>query len=394
MSKSNRHSPWLAIEKFRSRRQFLQRALIVSGAALGATGWSRPAWSELGSSDEFPEKLVITGQPKHRGLTYGRAFGAKIKEFLQREILTAFVGKPTTRDEMLRYSAACAKVIRTHCPIIFEELEGMADGSGVELDELVLMTLHEELYHRGVLPPVPHCTAVAVGPPVTGRATFVGQTWDWMQSVYGLSSVCEWRRDEGPSLLAYGFPGLWVGAGMNSAGIALCWTSADLGKPNQQVRVGLPSYIFLAHLLYQESLDAVIREAKKDQHAGWFTFVMADGDGRLLNVEGSPRGIAVEEAKGKLVRIGFGTREMSGTPLGQPIPQHARCQKMLDHLNGEKGLITREQMQNFFADPGCGISVGKPTIDMMVYDCSAKQAWLSRGPSYRTFWKRFEFGES
>lgn len=180
-----------------------------------------------------------------------------------------------------------------------------------------------------------------------------------------MSSVCEWQRDEGPSLLAHGFPGLWVGAGMNSAGLALCWTSADLGKPNQQVRVGLPSYVFLAHLLYQENLDTVIREAKKDKHAGWFTFVMADGDGRLLNVEGSPRGIAVEEAKGKLVRIGFGTREMSGAPSGQPIPQHPRCQKTLDHLNGAKGPITREQMQNFFADPGCGISVGKPTIDMI-----------------------------
>ena len=41
----------------------------------------------------------------------------------------------------------------------------MAEGSGLRPEEIVLITLHEELYHRGVLPKVPHCTAVSVGPP-------------------------------------------------------------------------------------------------------------------------------------------------------------------------------------------------------------------------------------
>ena len=57
------------------------------------------------------------------------------------------------------------------------------------------------------------------------------------------------------------------------------------------------AYVLLAHLLYQPTLDAAIEAAKRGRHAGWFTFVMADGSGRLLNVEGSPEGVACEEAE-------------------------------------------------------------------------------------------------
>ena len=207
------------------------------------------------------------------------------------------------------------------CPVVYEELGGAAEGSGLKFEELVLITLHEELYHRGALPKVPHCTAVGVGPPETSaKQTLVGQTWDWMETVAGMSSVVEWRTGDGPSVLAYGFPGMWAGAGLNSAGLALAWTSADLGNKSLGARVGIPSYALIAHLLYQESLDAVVKEVERDRHAGWFTFVMGDKTGRLLSIEGSPKKIHTEYVKGSLVRIGFGTRAMTGTPEGQAGP--------------------------------------------------------------------------
>ncbi len=147
-----------------------------------------------------------------------------------------------------------------------------------------------------------------------------------------------WRRPEGVSVLAYGFPGMPMGAGVNSEGIALCWTSAALGDERQLPRVGIPSYVFIAPLLAQKDLDSVIREVRKNRHAGWFTFVMADGDGRLVNIEGSPERIVVEQAKDRLVRV------------------------------------------------------GDATIDMMVFDTTARSAFLSRGSSYGLSWREFVFG--
>jgi hypothetical protein len=241
---------------------------------------------------------------------------------------------------------------------------------------------------------VPHCTAVAIGPPDTADSrTLVGQTWDWMESVFGLSRIIEWRREEGPSLLAYGYPGLWTGAGLNSAGIALTWTSADLGKQSLGVRVGVPSYAMLTHMLYQESLDAAIEQAKRNKHAGWFTFVLGDAKGNLVNIEGSPEGIVIEPAKGRLLRVGYGSRKMSRTPADRAVALHPRCQKMDELLTSAAGKVDVPAMQRFFADPKCEISVGKPTIDMMVFDTTHRVAYLSRGPSYHVDWRKFTFTE-
>lgn len=368
------------------RREFLRHLAVVPIAAGGlALAKEKP-----GAKGEWPSLVTIAGKPRERGSAYGKQFKDAIAAFLDREIYGSFIQKPNPKEAMLRYADACGKSIKEFSPIIHDEMEGMAEGSGFKLEELVLITLHEELYHRGVLPKVPHCTAVAAGPPTTTGHTYVGQTWDWMQSVFGLSQMLLWKRTEGPSLLAYAFPGLWCGAGLNSAGLALCWTSAGFGDA-KGANVGIPSYVLLTHLLYQDSLKAVAEEAKRNKHAGWFTFVMADGDGKLLNVEGAPGEIAVEEHRGELARVSYGSRQMQRLKDGQKPSYHERVNRMYDMMSKSKGKVDREWMQQKFADPECKICVGPSTIDMMVYDTTDRVAYLSRGSSYRVEWKEYRF---
>jgi isopenicillin-N N-acyltransferase-like protein len=378
-----------------NRRQFLGQAAASGLALAGGAGLAKWAVAEdkgPAAGGAIPPLTVISGKPRDRGRMYGSRFKDAIHSFLDREIYQAFTQKPSPKDDMLRYAGACGKEIRRYTPIIYDELEGMAEGAGLGLDEVLLITLHEELYHRGVLPKIDHCTAIAVGPPDTADGnTYVGQTWDWMQSVFGTSSMLHWKRDEGPSLLSYAFPGLWVGAGLNSAGLALCWTSADLGNKALGARVGIPAYVLLAHLMYQESLDAVEEEARRAKNAGWFTFVMGDGRGHLCNIEGSPHALVVERSAGRLARIGFGTRPMTGTAEGAAVPLHPRCVKMNELLAGAAGKIELATIQHFFQDPGCAIYAGRSTIDIMVYNATGREAWLSRGPEYGIAWKRFTF---
>jgi hypothetical protein len=151
--------------------------------------------------------------------------------------------------------------------------------------------------------------------------------------------------------------------------------------------------LLIAHLLAQKDMDAVVREVRKNRHAGWFTFVLADGDGRLVNVEGSPGRVVVEPARDRLVRVSYGSREMTGVRAGEPVPLHPRCQAMYDLLGGSAGKNDQARLQEYFADPRHKINVGKGTIDMMVFDTTARAAFLSRGPSYEVSWRKFEFPE-
>jgi hypothetical protein len=375
-----------------TRREFLGTAPV---AAVAATSISRDLFAAdaAASVSPFGEARRFAGSPEERGRAYGEAFREAIRGFLTAEIERAFVGKPYLRDELIRYAAACGKIVEKECPEIAAELGGMCAGSGLSHEETLLITLHEELYHRGVIPPVPHCTAVAVSKPETAAGTtYCGQTWDWMPSVAGLSTMLRWERTAGPSLLAYGFPGLWCGAGLNANGLALCWTSANLGYPNQSPRIGIPSYVMLTHLLYQENLDAVRDAALRHRHAGWFTFVMADGTGRLMNIEGSPEGIEVTEQPGRMIRIGFGTHRMTHTPKDAVVKLHPRCQKAESALDAAKGHISLDTMKTTFSDPSLGVCVGRGTIDLMIYDTTNRVAHLSRGADYGLAWQTYRFG--
>ena len=363
------------------RRQFL----LVTAAFAAGTGWAAPAL------DEFPAAQVFAGSPRARGVAYGRAFKDAIAGFLAREIYGAFVGGKFTKDEVQQYAAACGREIAAWSPEIHAELEGIAEGAGIAPEEAVLITLHEELFHRGVLPKVEHCTVVAAGTPVTRDGhTYLGQTWDWLESVYGTSRVLRWRRDAGPDVLAYGFPGLPVGAGLNNAGLALCWTSADLGDHALGARVGIPSYVLLTHLLYQKTLDDAAAEARRAKNAGWFTFVMTDGDGRMLNLEGSPAELAVEWGQGRMVRSGFASEQMKRRKQGANTHRGV-CEAANRWLDGTTGKVDAATMREFFADRNSGICAGKATIDVMLFDTTKREAHLSRGPHHKVAWKTFRF---
>jgi hypothetical protein len=361
-----------------TRRQFIRQAT----AATALAGFA----PRLRADKPAPDFTLTTiaGKPRERGRRYGEQFKDAIHAFLDREIYRAFVqAKHPTRDDMLRYAGLCAGQVKTFSPLLHDELEGMAEGSGLRLEELVLINLHEELWHRGVLPSSEHCTAVAIGPKEGAGDTFVGQTWDWMESVRGLSTLLHWKRPEGPSLLAYAFPGLWVGAGLNAAGVALVWTSAGKGNP----RVGIPSYLLIAQMLYQDSLNAALEEARRAKHAGFFTFVLGDGEGRLANVEGSPDGLAVEMSRGRMVRHNFGSRRMTNTPEGKDAPINPRCRRVHEVLDRHGGKPEAATLQAVFADQ----EVGRGALDVMVFNTTKREVLLSRGPGHRTKWQRFGF---
>jgi isopenicillin-N N-acyltransferase-like protein len=380
-----------------SRREFLRVA--GCGAAAAGVCWAPRVRAEVRRE---PPKVsdhtltVIAGKPRERGRQYGEKFKDAIHAFLDREIYQRFAPTPARRDEHLAYAGQCRAAIQKYSPSVLDEMEGMAEGSGLRLEEVVLITLHEEVGKRGVLPKVEHCTALAAGPPATRDGnTYVGQNWDWMECVYGRSSMLLWKRPEGPSLIAYSYPGLWVGAGLNAAGVALCWTWGDT-RGIKGPRVGIPSYVLIAQMLYQDTLRDAVAEARRATHAGWFTFVLADGKGQLANVEGTPEKLAVEMTRGHLARADFGSREITGTPEGKPIKLHAQCQRMCALLAGKQGELDRATLQGFFGDhkstvckhPG---DKGGFTIDSMLFNCTTREAHVSRGPGCLGRWKTFGF---
>jgi isopenicillin-N N-acyltransferase-like protein len=390
------------------RREFLHQAAgygaLAASLNLASPGVAAPAEKLPKVPDH--SLTVISGKPRQRGKQYGARFKDAIHSFLDREIYRV-CARHATRGQLLLYAGQCTKAIKDYSPTILEELEGVAEGSGLKLEEVVLINLHEETagHKGGKLPPVQHCTAIAAGPPDTSDGnTYVGQNWDWMESVYGLSSMLLWKRPEGASLLAYSYPGLWVGAGLNSAGIALCWTWGD-GLGIKGPRVGIPSYVLIAQMLYQDTLAGALKEARRARHAGWFAFVLGDAKGGIATVEATPEKLVLGRPKGHTARASYACREILGGPKNKPLKIHPQCQRMFDLLAGAKGKMDRRTLQSFFADhkatickhpgyraKGAATSSGF-TVDSILFNCTRREAHVSRGPGCSGRWRTFRFEE-
>jgi isopenicillin-N N-acyltransferase-like protein len=401
-----------------TRREFLQQAAGCGALAAGLPLLGRSHADEL-TIPTVPDHtlMLISGKPRERGRQYGQKFKDGIAAFLDKEIYQVYAKqrKDVSRDDLLAYAGKCGKELKAYAPALFEEYEGEAEGSGLKLEEVLLLSLHEETAGHHVWgrksPAIEHCTALAAGSKVTrDGCAYVGQNWDWMPSVYGMSSMVHWKRPEGPSILGYVFPGLWMGAGLNSAGIALCWTAGSGPQQVQGPRVGIPTYALITQMLYQDTLEGALQEAERAKHAGWFVFVIGDGKGQIATLEATPEKLVVQRPRDLTARADFACREILGGPEDKPLQMMPRAQHMYDLLAASRGKLDRKTLQGFFADhhyviPGdwkttiCLHPGAKPlndgfTLDAMLFNCTTLEAHVERGPACSNRWRTFTFKDT
>jgi isopenicillin-N N-acyltransferase like protein len=357
-----------------------------------------------------PEHFLtaISGKPLERGRRYGQRFKEEIHWLLNKEVYGRFVSDKTTKDDLLRYAEQCLKKVKGYSPIVLEELGGMSEGAGLRLEEMGLIACHYEI-GLGSLPKVERCTAMAVGPPDTNDGnTYVGQSHDYLTRWYGRSSMLLWQRPEGPSVLSMHYPGQWIWCGMNSAGIGLCGTAAEVSKKDVPgPAIGIPWYVMAAQILYQDTLPAAVEEVRRARQAGWSTLVLANADGDLANVEYTPRKTVVETTRGHMARVDFGSRAMLGATDPQP-----RCLRAYELLAGSQGRIDRAALQRFYGDhtdfadakpqrpgpwvgrsPICQHLKGSGTLDVTLFNCTKREAYVCRGPACKGRWQTFRIEE-
>jgi isopenicillin-N N-acyltransferase-like protein len=120
-----------------------------------------------------------------------------------------------------------------------EELEGMAEGAGLPLDDLMVLNCIE-----GIAGDALHlkCTSFAVSAELTAEGhVLVGHNEDWWPEDQDTVYLVHATPENEPAYLAFTYGGLLPNIGFNAAGIAQC---CDSVYPND-TRVGVPR-IFVA----------------------------------------------------------------------------------------------------------------------------------------------------
>src|SRR3990172_3400963 len=230
------------------------------------------------------------GGPREMGRQIGEAAAPTIRRMQEnyRELLRS------SRERLkLRWAGAVLQARKYHpyaaegAGQYLEELEGIAEGAGMPLDDLMVLNCIE-----GIAGDALHlkCTSFAVSAELTAEGhVLVGHNEDWWPEDQDTVYLVHATPENEPAYLAFTYGGLLPNIGFNAAGIAQC---CDSVYPNDS-RIGIPR-VFASRAVLSALTPAVaIRHMLTPHRAAGYNHLLVHESGELYNVEVSARRFAI-----------------------------------------------------------------------------------------------------
>jgi hypothetical protein len=217
----------------------------------------------------------------------GRQVGAATAGYVRRAVdFAGLVPADRTPDEHLALAAAHRAVTQAATPWLVEEIDGAAEGAGVDPLALFAASIEEIWDERpsqvGTPAGAGRCSDLVAGPPATADGhLWVGHNNDLSEAAEDVVAI-EWRVPGEPVVFSLGL-GPWISVGWNDAGLSL--TGNELSPTDD--RVGVPRLLMVREQLTARTLDDAVRMALRPDRASSYNTVFAHRDGRVVDVEGS-----------------------------------------------------------------------------------------------------------
>lgn len=304
---------------------------------------------------KFPV-ISIAGSPYECGKQYGTAarqmIQGNVKGYFERWHLQA----GANREDILPLAKQFVPAISEYDAATMEEIEGIADGAGLTLEEIVALNARYEI---GSLPIIeklsPGCTAVAVLPLVTGEGhTLIGQNWDLFPAFQDMSIILQVKQKGRPPLVTMTEAGVVGHRGMNAAGVACCFNALasnwDLSIPKT------PFLVIARGILNAESMDRALMAVTGTSTTCSGNFLIAHRDGFAIDLEVSPKDVGiVYDRDGILTHSNHfleltnrqGMRDNFKYLLPDTLIRFRRSRQLLEM---EKGKIGVEHLERVFRD--------------------------------------------
>ena len=203
-------------------------------------------------------EVTVSGAPRELGQQIGEAARDEVRGFC--EVALERVNKTIniSRENAMSIAEESTRFVEGYRPDFLDELRGIADATGVTLNDLMLLQVRNQLQPEkdGA------CTSFSLAKESRG-STIVGQNWD-NDPLLDEFTVVLTRHPEGkPSLTTVTQAGLISYIGFNSEGIGACLNT--LPAPSRPV--GVPHYFQLREIYEQNSLDGVVQVVRRAERA-------------------------------------------------------------------------------------------------------------------------------
>lgn len=233
----------------------------------------------------------LSGNAYEIGLQHGRLAAEHVKRSIAtyQKMFKTYGG--LTWDEAKRRSLSYVGHIENFDPAMMDEMRGLAEGAGVELQDILALNARSEVVmmqksdKHEVHIDSDGCTALAALPEVTAdHHTWLAQNWDWKSTQLDSIILLRIKQQNGPELLMVTEAGIIGKIGFNSAGIGVCLNAlGTVGSPD-----GVPLHIVLRGILNSVKLSDALEKINKLPNACAANYLIASGCGEAFDVEKAP----------------------------------------------------------------------------------------------------------
>ncbi len=223
----------------------------------------------------------LSGTYFEMGRQYGEQCKEQIKHMVQWWIDVILGLWPNIEPQvMIKQSSRFIEPIKAYAPELFEQMEGIAEGSGLPLNEILFLNGACEFDAGGSA--LMGCTSfAAAGEATKDGKTILGQNLDWNPGSDVV--VLRLKPKNGPKMLALTLAGSLGMVGISEAGVSVFINL--LLRSN--VAFGVPFNVITANVLRQKNLVDCIRAVSQAKRAIAFNYMLADKEGSIIDVETS-----------------------------------------------------------------------------------------------------------
>ncbi len=241
--------------------------------------------------------LQVSGDPYALGYAHGKAFASEIAALTEERLRLSCDpfwtgGQQAALDEVLALGRACLAYHQEFDADLLEEMHGMAEATGLGVNELVIMNGFTDFVDVVANPAVLHhqrsaavppgedfdgggCTAFVIAPQAAQDGQgYLGQTWDMHATATPYVLLLDVRPQHSPALLTFTLTGCVGMIGMNEYGVAVGINNL-LGADG---RPGVHWVYVVRKMLAQRTVDAALAVLRGAHLSGAHNYLLLGPD--------------------------------------------------------------------------------------------------------------------